>query len=719
MIKRADEWGDDEPQEGRMAPLCDESCTENSSNLIRLPAPHLSAVISPRVVRDARLQVTFLDRSPASESVLLVPSEPVLFSPLDDNGQPVAHYRLLTDRLKPNQLGVVQQILADSLNYTDRVPPLEALRRISRACLKTAADCWHIQSMTEGNDAAATHPRMALHIPSLDDFLRNPEQIGRRYRSQGGTGSAAYDVRIVLSPERSSLLFTITSAQGEAEERSPMGERFTLYCPAAISMHGEQSLKRLREEAWHALEKLWDSREAFRRHVMKLRTNYSSTYKKNLLSGASFTTRTNPNHTVITASSCTTTSRSQNHQPGTKFQWLFKGNMEHPLHPLHPLLAEMKRAIKRPEADGQLAHAVDQLVQAALTYPDSKMTSKGAQLSSLVDNSTLRFMQKLPGVLLHSLRPRIPDGPKTPRNTLRPNGSIDAIVQVLQGVSSVRLQLTNSEFLSRNPQAFQRLTLGFNADRSVLIQADSPLGISTVSYLSETSRFVRFLSVDSMQLVCAAFARQQIKADPTDARIGFLQILQQLVQFDAERSYLTHRGDCRPPPPNDEVANKLFDAFAIPLVIQLRDMCGDDESLFRVESRVRGGLRVMMAHKHAPIGLKFVFTDGHFEYVSVFERAELPRAREGGSGTRGSRLGQSKSLEQSYSLPPSLGSNLPVDHITKLMSEAVSVYGQLVNVHSRSSSQSRQQPPSRFDFQRLLRDYFTIELPLIARNSRE
>jgi hypothetical protein len=676
MIKRAEEW--DEPT------VDSHNNPSNSGSHAKYPGdsdPFCGKSLPlhglERSIAGPRLSITFKDISPTPHAVTLVPHEPLVCSVLDEQGRVTARYELLTAKLSALELTAVEQVLSESIPTRAKVPPLEVMRAIVASTRDNSHDCWRSQPGEAPYVATDVSQRMTLHIPDINRYLANPARLGRIYHSEGKTNRTRYRVAILLEPKRNRALFRLT-LRHYGDENLVRTEKIAIYCPAGGPTSTAESLRRLRELAWRSLEKLWDGGpDEFRRYTKQLKASLSSTYTKNLCSGASLTTRTTPQHTTITITSCTSTANSQDQEPGARYQWRFPGNMDHPQHPLNTLLAGVKKAIRQPEADGQLTHAFGELVTAARTYPHSRMTSWAARLDGLLDASTLRLLHNLPGVRLHSPRPGLGESPSVSEDTSQSARLVHSIVEILHGVSRFELFLQDFEFLHKTPQAFSTLAVILYPDRSAIIQAESALGFSATCSLSEASRFVRVLALDVLQPICAAFARQQIMKTPTEGRLGLLQMLNQLVQFDPKNSSLTYSGACAPPPLQDETANQLFDNVAVPLIVQLQEICGKQEVLFRVKSQTRNGIELVLAHHQCPLTMQIVYSEGQFHHLSVLEKSEQsPHTHRGRFFTQES-LDRRTSLrdERVFTLPASR--NVSAHETIPLLRRAVAIYGHL------------------------------------------
>lgn len=701
MIKRAEEW--DDPPDDAHNPCSSESHAEHPSDAALLYDYSLPLAGKARSISDSVLLITFWDVSSTPQEVILPAHQPIEFCVRAEQGRVIASYQLLTGKLSTIQRTAVEQILSEAMLMQTQVSSLKVMRNIATL---VPQDCWQ-SHIGEGPNHTLNGPqRMTLHVPDVNLYLNKPSILGRNYHSEGATASTRYQVAISLEPERSRVVFSL-SLTDEGDAHLGRTERITVYCPAGIPRCSEEGVRRLRELAWRSLEVLWDrGPDEFKRYARQLRESYSSTYRKNLSSGACFTARTTPKHTTISITSCSPTTHPQGQEPGARYQWRFAGNMDHPQHPLNALFVGIKKAIRRPEADGQLTHAVDQLVTAARTSPHSRMTSRAARLDGLVDATTLRLLQNLPGVSLCSPRPGL--GESSPISANAPHCSIGvhSIVEVLQGVSRFELHLMDSRFLCETPQAFSTLAVSLYPDRSAIVHAESPLGFSVVCSLSQASRFVRVLALDGLQPICAAFARQPIKSTPTDGRVGLLQILNQLVQFDPHNSHLTYTGLCAPPPPYDETANQLFDAVTVPLILRLQEACGKREALFRVESRNRKGIEFVVAHRQAPFSMRIVYSEGRFSHLSVVERSEQSRPRYKNRILTDEGFERGAPPELGHVFAVGTGRDVSTNEIMDLLAQAVTTYGQLMSDSCSNNLTGKTPGFIGSELHELLKDFF-------------
>jgi hypothetical protein len=188
--------------------------------------------------------------------------------------------------------------------------------------------------------------------------------------------------------------------------------------------------------------------------------------------------------------------------------------------------------------------------------------------------------------------------------------------------------------------------------------------------------------------------------------MGLLQILNQLVQFDPKNSSLTYSGACAPPPLQDETGNQLFDNVAVPLIVQLQEICGKQEVLFRVKSQTRSGIELALAHRQCPLTMHIVYSEGQFHHLSILEKSEQsPHTHSGRFSTQES-LDRRTSPKDARVFTLPANPNVSAHETIPLLRRAVAAYGNLLS--EQDSNKVATKPPSliRSELQELLKELF-------------
>jgi len=415
-------------------------------------------------------------------------------------------------------------------------------------------DAWSTE-LPNGAPVPVSHESklMALYIPTVCAYLKEPSKLGLTYQSRSREGPNTHSVMIELDPGRNRARFIFRDVVNSAPGAPTKLTSITVPGPTQGALCADTAMRYLRVMSWTALEKLHDEGlQKFHHHLRQFRFEKHSTHIKNLTTDASFQVFTSPTETQLVLASRPFWPKGIQQPPPARFAWSFPGNMGNPGHPLHALLLDMAMAVKQPDLETQLEAVISRLVEASRNSSRSKMSTEAPSLEGLFGQSTLTRLNSLLGISIEPVAPGEaincrPDSNAAKGNNYDTLPLARAIAEVARGISRIKLQPVDTNRWQNFPDAFHTLTLDIYPDQSVLVRAENNFGADLKCFLSTKSRFPKDFLADTAEIVCTTFARQIEGDSLAETRSALLQRLSDLVRMDPEHNFLRYKA----PPATD------------------------------------------------------------------------------------------------------------------------------------------------------------------------
>lgn len=570
------------------------------------------AYYSPDFLQDPQMRVDFATNLTGQ----IVFDLPISISIQNSNRVPIARYT--ADGVAKSSQEVKEQISKELYKCRQQqADPIYFAKALWRLTTNTPEVSWRTESIYPG----VRDPERELRpcIPSLDEFLRNPECINQSFYSVRNTPTVCERIEAKIDPASAKVSFTIILTPNEASSRDSYPQRFIIDCIPTLDGGGPDIHKdTVRKLVWETMEIFWS-----RGGIGVYQHLVTDTHSHN--NDCTLPSFFNVQHFFYTGQA----------KVGAYL------SME-----ASPHIAQLS-ITQRPSDHTNQGYSQSGSVQIVFTSDDttkadsSNLSPNPIQnkfergLIRLIKSSGEYALEKALTELLMNARSEVYARPSTKevlgegalnilsclsRTKVRTawNPSISELVGFLEGVQSIELHL-NTNKLKNHLVLFDTLRIDALRDNTRALQCTNPLGIKVETHFQK-------LSDHDLGLILKAFDNQINSAGTMD----LLTLLNQLVSEDPE-SWMVSTGPSTLPTCDDIVGQQLLEQIALPIInqyLRLRAIREHVEYSEKSNLTLRfvdpGALELSLGEDYHPYQIRFSLKDLGLTSIQIIRQSESP-----------------------------------------------------------------------------------------------
>jgi hypothetical protein len=539
-----------------------------------------------------------------------------------DTGLPLVAYTLHIEALPPNIISAVSEVLVDSNSNN---PDLDTLKKIYDL---TGPDFWTTSgivapvavspdtAMPQIGSTFAPREGFKPELPSLGEYLKDPQNLGRKYSAERVVSGDAYRLEALICPEENRIRFESFRADSE--------DWTTWRSLEVWEVHGSLP----KTAAFNVLEKdlsaiacqtlgVFETSGAIDPPKRKL-TNTESHFiplesdHVRLSSGASINLSVADGKVVLALGSRALDSQTLQNPQATVCKWTFHTQSDQDKRSLYPELSRLMLLLSAEHAPSAVHNALKRLLNMGANFEETTT----APISAVIPRGLKAHVKSLEGLRI-----------------AKPSGllfGIQDFENVLKGVHQLLFSLDNSQALRQYPQIFNRANIFVKPDGSLELILKNRMHNSIKVSFSKRTVLPTAANVENnpashiLAIIGSAFTKQLKNGVPcSEGRRNLLAILKEFQKRDPQCNSFKELGASRLPKHDDKVGHALLDAVAAPLLRHYVTISKDRYTESHAKSPGQGELTVSIGDRFHPYQLSISSLDNVVSGITITPRKRL------------------------------------------------------------------------------------------------